>query len=70
MNNFLNTTLRNIAWFKQAAENNQLEMRPAFQRNTVWLIKEKSFLIDTILNGYPIPEIYMQENIDDEGVTH
>lgn len=70
MNNFLNTTLRNIAWFKQAAENNQLEMRPAFQRNTVWLTKEKSYLIDTILNGYPIPEIYMQENIDDEGVTH
>lgn len=69
MNNFLNTTLRNIAWFKQAADNNQLEMRPAFQRNNVWLAKEKSYLIDTILNGYPIPEIYMQESIDEDGTT-
>jgi hypothetical protein len=29
--------------------------------------KTKEFLIDTILNGYPIPEIYMQETVDEKG---
>ena len=36
-------------------------MKPPFQRNPVWLDRQKSFLIDSILNRYPIPEIYMQE---------
>ncbi len=67
MNNFLNTTLRNIAWFKNAYERKELEMKPPFQRNPVWVTRQKSFLIDTILNRYPIPEIYMQETTDSCG---
>lgn len=67
MENFLNTTLRNIAWFKNAYERKELEMKPPFQRNPVWVTRQKSFLIDTILNRYPIPEIYMQETTDSQG---
>ena len=67
MENFLNTTLRNIAWFKQAYEHHELDMKPPFQRNPVWVTRQKSFLIDTILNRYPIPEIYMQETADEMG---
>lgn len=67
MENFLNTTLRNIAWFKQVYENKELEIKPPFQRNPVWVTRQKSYLIDTILNRYPIPEIYMQETADEEG---
>lgn len=67
MENFLNTTLRNIAWFKQVYEQHELEMKPPFQRNPVWVTRQKSFLIDTILNRYPIPEIYMQETADEYG---
>ena len=67
MDNFLNTTLRNIAWFKNAYERKELEMKPPFQRNPVWVTRQKSFLIDTILNRYPIPEIYMQETTDSLG---
>ena len=67
MENFLNTTLRNIAWFKNAYERKELEMKPPFQRNPVWVTRQKSFLIDTILNRYPIPEIYMQETTDSMG---
>jgi hypothetical protein len=61
--NYLNTTLRNVFWFKKVNDNNELEMKPPFQRNPVWVTKQKSFLIDSILNGYPVPEIYMQEEI-------
>ena len=67
MENFLNTTLRNIAWFKQVYENKELEIKPPFQRNPVWVTRQKSYLIDTILNRYPIPEIYMQETADESG---
>ncbi|MEW8027662.1 MAG: DUF262 domain-containing protein [Candidatus Thiodiazotropha endolucinida] len=42
-------------------------MKPPFQRNPVWVDRQKSFLIDTVLNGYPIPEIYLQESVTAEG---
>lgn len=67
MSKFLQTTHRDIAWFKQAFELNQLEMKPPFQRNPVWTTKQKSFLVDSILNAYPIPEVYMQDVINENG---
>lgn len=67
MADFLQTTHRDISWFKQADELDQLEMRPPFQRNLVWTTKQKSFLIDSILNGFPIPELYMQDIIQEDG---
>ncbi len=67
MKNFLNTTNRNVAWFKGAFDRGELDMKPPFQRNPVWVTRQKSFLIDSILNSYPIPEIYMQETVDDKG---
>jgi hypothetical protein len=65
--NFLNTTNYSVAWFKQTHDRNDLDMKPPFQRNPVWLERQKSFLIDSILNGFPIPEIYMQESISSDG---
>jgi hypothetical protein len=50
-----------LIWFKRAAELEELEMAPPFQRNPVWTERQKSYLIDTILRGYPVPEIYMQD---------
>ena len=67
MSNIIQITSRDIAWFKQADELHQLQMKPAFQRNLVWTNKQKSFLIDTILNNYPVPELYMQDLTNDDG---
>ena len=64
---FLNTTTKNVLWFKQTHDKHELDMKPPFQRNPVWLTRQKSFLIDSILNGYPIPEIYMQETVTADG---
>lgn len=69
MKNYLETTTHNISWFKKAFDNKELEMSPPFQRNPVWTDKQKSFLIDSVLNGYPIPEIYIQEKISADGKT-
>lgn len=67
MKDYLNSTTYNIAWFKKLNEDGLLEMSPPFQRNPVWTVKQKSYLIDSVLRGYPIPEIYLQENITAEG---
>jgi hypothetical protein len=65
MRSHLETTLRNVLWFKRAHDADELVLKPPFQRNPVWVTRQKSFLIDTILQNYPIPEIYMQEQIED-----
>lgn len=65
--NFLNTTTHNVAWLHKRYIADELQLKAPFQRNPVWTTKQKSFLIDTILRGYPIPELYMQEFTDAEG---
>ncbi|NJM05466.1 DUF262 domain-containing protein [Candidatus Gracilibacteria bacterium] len=67
MSKFLQTTNRTISWFKRTNDNNDLQMKPPFQRNPVWTTPQKRYLIDSILNGFPVPELYMQEFIDDQG---
>lgn len=37
-----------------------LELRPHFQRGSVWNAKDKSFLVDSIAKGFPIPLIVLQ----------
>jgi uncharacterized protein with ParB-like and HNH nuclease domain len=64
---YLNTTHRSVVWFKKAFDAGDLEIKPPFQRNPVWSLRQQSALIDTILLEYPIPEIYMQEVTDAEG---
>ena len=42
----------------------QLELNPRFQRRAVWTDKAKSFLMDTILRGKPIPKIFIRQKIN------
>lgn len=46
-----------VSWYDQ----NQLELRPPFQRLDVWQPIAKSFLIDTILKGLPVPIIILRD---------
>jgi len=43
-----------------------IKLDPDFQRHSVWLPKQKSELIESILMGIPLPLIYVKE--DDKGV--
>jgi hypothetical protein len=67
MSDFTETTRRTVAWIKRALDADILDLRPPYQRNLVWLDPQKSSLIDTILHGYPVPELYMQDLIDSKG---
>ena len=49
-----------IEWEQQG----QLELNPAFQRRPVWSDKAKSYLIDTILRGKPIPKVFIRQRIN------
>lgn len=67
MEKFLSTSLKNIAWFNDMNKAGKIEITPPFQRNPVWTERQKSYLIDSVLNGYPIPELYIQEVVDEDG---
>jgi hypothetical protein len=41
-------------------ETGSLELTPRFQRREVWKTPAKSFFIDTLLRGYPVPPIYIR----------
>jgi Uncharacterized conserved protein len=41
-----------------------LDLRPPFQRNAVWRPLLKSSLIDSLLRGYPIPALFVQDRTD------
>lgn len=44
--------------------NNELELNPKFQRNSVWDDQAKSFLIDSIIRDFPIPPLFIRQKID------
>lgn len=44
----------------------EMLISPKFQRRPVWEYKAKSYLIDSIISGFPIPRIFIREktNLD------
>lgn len=42
----------------------ELVLAPEFQRREVWSDKAKSYLVDTILNAFPIPAVYVRQKIN------
>ncbi|MEV5264590.1 DUF262 domain-containing protein [Streptomyces werraensis] len=64
---FLDATQQTVSWFWKRAESGELELRPPFQRKPVWQTSQKAYLIDSILRGYPVPELYLQTSMSPEG---
>ncbi|MFD7079566.1 DUF262 domain-containing protein [Streptomyces sp. NPDC059918] len=64
---FAEATHQTIAWFWKRLNASELELSPPFQRNPVWQVSQKSYLIDTILRGYPVPELYLQSSTTADG---
>ncbi|WP_250507119.1 DUF262 domain-containing protein [Caballeronia sp. GAFFF3] len=58
---------QDVSWFLDLNEKNQLDLDPPYQRRSVWTLKDKRFFIDTILNGYPAPPIFLHKSLDDHG---
>jgi hypothetical protein len=43
-------------------KNNQLELSPSYQRKSVWGPKDRTRLIETVLNGWPLPAIFLYKH--------
>ncbi|MFC1621282.1 DUF262 domain-containing protein [Candidatus Omnitrophota bacterium] len=50
--------------FREWSERGELELTPKFQRRAVWSDKARSFLMDTVIRGYPISKIFMRHDVD------
>jgi len=49
--------------FKEWNNREELVLAPEYQRRKVWSEKARSYLIDTILKGFPIPGVYIRQKI-------
>ena len=58
-----------ISWFWDLYNRKLLELDPPYQRRSVWNQEYKDFFIDTVLNGYPAPAIFIYQEITPEGVS-
>ena len=63
MKNFDSRTY-SINDFLEWSNNNQLELNPKFQRRSVWTDTARSFLMDTIIRGKPIPKVFIRQKLN------
>jgi len=56
-----------ISWFRKLSADGSLDLSPAFQRRPVWSDSQASYLIDSILNNLPIPEIFVRMTTTSDG---
>ncbi len=62
MKNF-DTRTYNVSDFIEWSGAKLLDLSPQFQRRSVWTEKAKSFLIDTVIRGKPIPKIIITQTL-------
>lgn len=54
-----------IADIYEKIDSNRLELSPDFQRKFVWTHEHQEEFLDTILHGFPFPEIYVCQGLTD-----
>lgn len=63
------STQQAVSWFRDQHLQGRLEIRPPFQRKPVWSAKQKHYLLETVLLGLPVPEVYVQQITTPTGET-
>lgn len=58
-----------LSWFYDIYKRELLELNPPYQRRSVWNQDYKDFFIDTILQNYPAPAIFLYEEISPSGIA-
>lgn len=58
-----------ISWFWDLHNRGLLDLDPPYQRRSVWNQDYKDYFIDTVLNNYPAPAIFIYQEITAEGVS-
>ena len=60
-------TTQDISWFLDHNEKGQLNLDPPYQRRSVWSPNDRRYFVDTILNNYPAPPVFLHKTIDENG---
>lgn len=60
-------TTQDISWFLDLNEKGQLDLNPPYQRKSVWSPRDKRYFIDTILNNYPAPPVFLHKSLNENG---
>ncbi|MBK9722146.1 MAG: DUF262 domain-containing protein [Saprospiraceae bacterium] len=63
MKNFDSRTY-SINDFLEWSNSGQLELNPKFQRRSVWTDTARSYLMDTIVRGKPIPKVFIRQKLN------
>src|SRR5207249_3787695 len=51
---------KTLSWWR--ARRTKIDMEPAYQRRgRLWSIADKAYLVDSILNGFDIPKLYIAD---------
>ncbi|GHH31493.1 DUF262 domain-containing protein [Streptomyces lanatus] len=58
---------KTVAEFRSLDKSSELILQPEYQRKAVWPERAKVSLMETILLGYPIPEIYLSYETSPDG---
>jgi hypothetical protein len=58
-----------ISWFQKEYREGSITLRPPYQRKPVWAARQKNYLIESILFGMPVPEIFVHETTTADGNT-
>lgn len=58
-----------VAWFKDRYIEGSLILKPPYQRKPVWRDRQRSYLVESVLKGFPIPEVFVQRETTSEGST-
>lgn len=58
-----------FAWFNDLYTRNLIDLDPPYQRRSVWNEEYREFFIDTVLQNYPCPAIFLYEEISPDGVA-
>lgn len=55
-----------LSWFYGEHKKGDLVLNPKYQRNPIWSLGQKCFLIDSLISGYPLPQVYI--NVKTKGI--
>lgn len=61
------SSVSTISWFRDRYLEGTLSLRPSYQRLAVWRGRQKAYLVESVLKGLPIPEVFIQNTVDGDG---
>ena len=58
-----------LAWFNDLYNRGLLDLEPPYQRRSVWNDTFRSYFIDTLIQNFPCPAVFLYEEISPEGLA-